>query len=33
VFDFTVRENRVVAIEMVADPERLGELDMSIVSD
>src|SRR4051794_37213264 len=33
VFHFTVRDHRVVAIEMVADADRLGELDVSIVTD
>jgi RNA polymerase sigma factor (sigma-70 family) len=32
-FAFTVANGRVVAIELVADPERLGRLDVAILAD
>ena len=31
VFDFTIDDGKVVAIEMIADPDRLGDLDIAIV--
>ena len=31
VFDFTVRRGRVVGIELLADPETLGALDLEVV--
>ncbi len=31
VMGFTVRGGRILAIEVLADPERLGELDLSVV--
>ena len=31
VMGFTVREGRIVAIEALADPERLAELDLSAI--
>ena len=31
VMGFTVREDRIVAIEALADPERLADLDLSAV--
>lgn len=33
VFAFTIKGGKVVEIEMVADPERLGRLDLTILSD
>jgi RNA polymerase sigma-70 factor (ECF subfamily) len=30
VFDFTIADGRVVAIDLLADPDRLGELDLEI---
>ena len=33
VFGFTVRGGRVVAIELLADPETLGVLDLERVPD
>jgi RNA polymerase sigma-70 factor (ECF subfamily) len=32
VFGFTITDGRIVEIEMVADPERIGQLDLSILS-
>jgi RNA polymerase sigma factor (sigma-70 family) len=31
VFDFTIADGKIVEIEMVADPERIGQLDLSIL--
>jgi RNA polymerase sigma-70 factor (ECF subfamily) len=31
VFGFTITDGRIVAIDMVADPERIGRLDLSIL--
>jgi RNA polymerase sigma-70 factor (ECF subfamily) len=31
VFSFTISNGKIVAIEMVADPERLGQMDVTIV--
>jgi RNA polymerase sigma factor (sigma-70 family) len=31
VFDFTITRGRIVAIDLVADPERLGDLDVAIL--
>ena len=31
VYDFTIGEGRIVAIDLIADPERLSELDLEIV--
>jgi RNA polymerase sigma-70 factor (ECF subfamily) len=33
VFDFTITGGKVVAIEMVADSERLGQLDLVVLND
>ena len=33
VFDFTIAGGKVVAIEMVADSERLGQLDLVVLDD
>jgi RNA polymerase sigma-70 factor (ECF subfamily) len=33
VFDFTVEDGKVVEIEMIADPDRLGDLDIAIVGE
>jgi RNA polymerase sigma factor (sigma-70 family) len=33
VFDFTVADGKVVAIEMLADPESLGQLDLEVLTD
>jgi hypothetical protein len=30
VFDFTITDGRIVAIEMLADPDRLGQLDLVV---
>jgi len=32
VFGFTITDGRIVEIEMVADPERIGQLDLSILN-
>jgi len=32
VFAFTITEEKIVAIELVADPERLARLDLAILS-
>jgi hypothetical protein len=32
-FAFTLREDKVVAIDLVADPERLGRLNLVILED
>jgi hypothetical protein len=31
VYDFTVRDGRIVAIDLIADPDRLSGLDLTIV--
>ncbi|MGH8990068.1 MAG: RNA polymerase subunit sigma-70, partial [Acidimicrobiia bacterium] len=31
VFDLTITEGRVVAIELIADPEHLGRLDLALL--
>ncbi len=31
VFDFTIKDHKIVAIELLADPERLGQLDLAIL--
>src|SRR5438477_5474294 len=33
VFDFTIRGGKIVAIDMLADPERLLELDLTVLND
>lgn len=33
VFAFTIRDERIVGIEIVADPEQIGELDVEILED
>jgi hypothetical protein len=33
VFGFTITRGKIVAIDMVADPERLAELDRVLVDD
>lgn len=33
VFDFTITRGKIVAIDMVADPERLRQLDIAILGD
>jgi hypothetical protein len=33
VFEFTISGGRIVAIDMVADPEDLGQLDLALVDD
>lgn len=33
VFDFTIKGGKIVEIEMVADTERLGGLDLAILGD
>jgi hypothetical protein len=33
VFGFTITRGKIVAIDMVADPERLAELDLVLVDD
>jgi RNA polymerase sigma factor (sigma-70 family) len=33
VFDFTIRHGKIVGIEMIADPVRLGELDLVFVDE
>jgi RNA polymerase sigma-70 factor (ECF subfamily) len=33
VFDFTIADGRIVAIDLVADPEHLGGLDLVVVGD
>lgn len=30
-FDFTIRRGRIVKIDLVADPERLGRLDLVVL--
>jgi hypothetical protein len=33
VFGFTISRGKVVAINMVADPERLSKLDVAVLDD
>lgn len=33
VFDFTIARERIVAINLVADSERLSQLDLTILND
>ena len=33
VFGFTITRGRIVAIELVADPERLRRLDLTVLND
>ena len=33
VFDFTIMDGKIVAIDMLADPERLRELDLTVLND
>jgi RNA polymerase sigma-70 factor (ECF subfamily) len=33
VFGFTITRGKIVAIDIVADPERLAELDLVLVDD
>jgi RNA polymerase sigma-70 factor, ECF subfamily len=33
VFGFTIVAGKIVGIEILADPERLGHLDLAIISD
>jgi RNA polymerase sigma-70 factor (ECF subfamily) len=33
VFGFTIADGRVVEIELLADPERLRQLDLAILDD
>jgi RNA polymerase sigma-70 factor (ECF subfamily) len=33
VFGFTIADGRIVEIELLADPERLRELDLAILDD
>jgi RNA polymerase sigma-70 factor (ECF subfamily) len=33
VFGFTVEDGKIVGIEMLADPDRLGELDLAVLGD
>lgn len=33
VLDFTIRRGKIVEIDAIADPERLGQLDLAILSD
>jgi len=33
VFGFTITQGRIAAIDLVADPERLGQLDLVILED
>jgi RNA polymerase sigma-70 factor (ECF subfamily) len=33
VFDFTITRGKIVAITMLADPERLRQLDVAILDD
>jgi len=32
VFDFRIAHGKIVAIEVVADPERLGQLQLEVLS-
>jgi hypothetical protein len=31
VFDFTIADGKIFEIEMVADPERIGQLDLTVL--
>ncbi len=31
VFDFTIADGKVVRIDLIGDPERIGQLDLTIV--
>jgi len=33
VFGFTIRHGKIIAIELVADPERLRQLDLVVLSE
>jgi hypothetical protein len=33
VFGFTVTRGKIVEIELLADPERLGQLDLTVLND
>lgn len=33
VFGFTITDGKIVAIDILADPEHLGELDLEILDD
>lgn len=33
VLAFAIRHDRIVEIDVVADPERLGQLDLAVLSD
>jgi hypothetical protein len=33
VFDFTIASGRTVAIDLIADPERLSALDVAVLDD
>jgi RNA polymerase sigma factor (sigma-70 family) len=33
VFDFTIRDGKIVGIDILADPELIGELDLAVVDD
>ena len=33
VFDFTITDGKIVAIDMLADPERLNELDLTVLKE
>ncbi len=33
VFDFTIRGGKIIAIDMLADPERLLELELTVLND
>ena len=31
VLDFTIRDGKIVAVDAIADPERLGELELAVL--
>jgi RNA polymerase sigma-70 factor (ECF subfamily) len=33
VFDFTITSGKIVAIELIADPARLRQLDLAVLND
>jgi RNA polymerase sigma-70 factor (ECF subfamily) len=33
VFDFTITGGKIVEIDMIADPERLRQLDLAVLND
>jgi hypothetical protein len=33
VFEFTIADGRIVAIDILADPERLGQLELVVLKD